>query len=170
MSAVKILETERLILEGLDSSHAGFLLKLMNGESWLKYIGDRGVRTISEAEAYVQDGPVRSYSENGYGLWCVRMKEPGEIIGVCGLLKRDYLPHPDIGFALSDEHMGKGYAFEIASATMEYAAKELKISTILAITTPDNKRSISLLEKLQLHVEKTFTPPKGNEELLLFST
>ena len=163
------LETERLTLRRLYIEDAGFILKLLNSPGWLEFIGDRNVKTIAAAEAYILSGPVKSYEENGFGLSLVSLKDGGNPIGACGLLKRDYLDHPDIGFAFLTEYMGQGYGYESAKAIMEYAKKELNLKNILAFTVPNNIASIKLLEKLGFRFDKTFNMPGEDEELLLFT-
>ena len=149
-----ILETDRLILRQFDLDDAAFVIRLLNSPGWLAYIGDRGVKTIAEAEAYLQEGPMASFEVNGFGLAMVVLKETGEGIGMCGLIKREGLSDLDIGYALLPGYMGKGYAFEIAAATVDYAKEVLGLSRLLAITDPKNVASIKLLEKLGMQFEQ----------------
>jgi RimJ/RimL family protein N-acetyltransferase len=165
-----ILETERLRLRELNLNDSDFIIELLNTPAWLKYIGDRNVKTTEQAESYLHNGPLKSYEVNGYGLYLVEKKDIGTSIGMCGILKRDNLDHPDIGFAFLPEFNGQGYAFEIATATIAYAKNKLGLSTILAITVADNFKSIKLLGKIGLTCNKKFNFPNSEEELLLFST
>jgi RimJ/RimL family protein N-acetyltransferase len=164
-----ILETERLILREFTTDDADFIVQLVNSPGWLQYIGDRNIKTAEQAKDYLQNGPLKSYALNGFGLSMVELKENGKPIGMCGIIKRDYLECPDIGFAFLPEFTGQGLAFEIASATMEYSRSVLHLPTIQAITVPQNKPSIRLLEKIGMRHIKKFYPPEGKEELLLFS-
>lgn len=164
-----ILKTERLILRQFEFSDAGFIMELVNSPGWLEFIGDRNIRTEEDSIQYLQRGPMKSYQENGFGLSMVTTKE-GTPIGMCGILKRENFEHPDIGFAFLPEFMGKGYAFEIAEATLKYAKTELNLDPILAITMPTNKKSIRLLEKIGLKFKKIMYAPDKNEELMLFSS
>src|SRR5215471_7803847 len=132
-----VLETERLILRKLSLDDAEFVFELLNEPSFLRYIGDKSVRSLDDARAYILDGPVDSYERNGFGLYKVEMKDTGTPIGICGLLKRDTLPHADIGFAFLPAYWSKGYAFESAAAVINYARNVLKLDRILAITSPD---------------------------------
>jgi RimJ/RimL family protein N-acetyltransferase len=86
----------------------------------------------------------------GYSLYLVERRSDGAPLGLCGLLKRDFLPGADIGYALAPRYWGHGYAREAASAVLAYARDTLKLPCLLAITHPDNQASISLLEKLGL--------------------
>ena len=164
-----ILETERLILREFIPADAAFILELVNSPGWLQFIGDRNIKTTDKAIAYLENGPIKSYAENGFGLAMVETKDHNIPIGMCGIIKRDNLDHPDIGFAFLPAYTGKGYAFEIANATLAYASGQLKLPTIYAITVPGNIRSISLLEKIGLKFIKKINAPKDNEELLLYS-
>ena len=165
-----ILETERLRLRKFNYSDASFIVELTNSLGWLAYIGDRNIRTKEDAINYIMNGPLKSYATHGFGLSAVELKTSGELIGMCGLLKRDYLNHPDIGFAFLPDYMGQGYAFEIVSATMNYATEMLAIPTILATVLPANEKSIRLLQKIGLTFSKTFVSPTDGVELLLYSS
>ncbi|MDB5242087.1 MAG: acetyltransferase [Spirosoma sp.] len=164
-----MIETERLRLRQLTDGDTPFILELLNSPGWLEFIGDRNVRTEEDATRYLRHGPLKSYETHGFGLSLVELK-PGETpIGMCGLLKRDYLEHPDIGYALIPEFMGQGYAFEIASATIAYATQTLNIPIVLATVLPTNEKSIRLLEKIGLAFLRTITAPQDSTELLLYS-
>jgi RimJ/RimL family protein N-acetyltransferase len=164
-----ILITERLVLRQFTTSDTTFVVELLNSPGWLEFIGDRHVKTDDDAVNYLENGPIKSYALNGYGLFLVELKNTGEPIGMCGIINRDYLEHPDIGFAFLPGYMGKGYAFEIASATMSYATNTLALPKIFAITLPGNKLSIKLLTKLRMRCISQFWLPDNSEQLLLFS-
>lgn len=165
-----IVETERLIANKLSTGHAAFILELVNSPGWLEFIGDRGIKTIPDAEYYIINGPMASYEKNGFGLYLLSLKQTGIAIGICGLIKRDTLEHPDIGFALLPAYTGKGYAQEAASAVLRYAKEKLEIKKIAAITLEKNHRSIQLLTKLGLLFEKKIKFADKEEELMLFGT
>jgi [ribosomal protein S5]-alanine N-acetyltransferase len=166
--AATILQTARLLLRELTPGDTTFLIALLNSPGWLRYIGDRNVRTEEQAQAYLENGPWRSYRENGFGLYLVQRLEDGQALGLCGLLKREGLEHPDIGFAFLPEYMGRGYAFESASAMLEYAKNTLRLPTILAIVLPENQASIRLLEKLGMQQDGTYCLPGEQERLWLY--
>lgn len=154
-----IAQTERLLMRELTVEDAPFILELVNEPAWLAYIGDKGVRTIHDAENYIRTGQVTSYKTNGYGLWLVELAEGNVPIGICGLIKRDTLPLEDIGFAFLAAYNGKGYAFEAATAVLEYAKNKVGIIHLLAIVDENNARSIHLLEKLGFRFERLITMP-----------
>jgi [ribosomal protein S5]-alanine N-acetyltransferase len=165
-----ILKTERLTLREFTINDTAFIIKLLNSPGWLEFIGDRHVKTDEQANQYLLNGPIKSYRENGFGLWLVELKHDKAPIGMCGLLKREYLEDPDIGFAFLPESIGKGYAFEIVNATMNYAKDTLNILRVLAMTMPSNKSSIRLLEKTGLKFLKNTSSPTGADVLMLFSS
>lgn len=160
--------TERLILREFTLNDAPFVYELMNSEGWLKYIGDRTIRTIEDAKLYIEKHYLPSYTTNGYGAYIVSLKSSGELIGSCGLYKRDTLDYPDIGFAFLKKFWHMGYAYEAATAIKKIAMEELGFKTILGITMPDNKSSISLLNKIGFQKMDTIKLGEDDEELHLF--
>ncbi len=188
---MKILETNRLILREINETNSAFILDLLNQPSFVKYIGDRNVRTIEEAEVFIANRLANSYAENGFGLYAVELKtelgtnadtqiaaneiqnpQPkiqNPLIGICGFVKRDTLPDADIGFAFLPQFCGKGFAFEAAEAVMQYGKTELNLRRVLAITTQNNETSGKLLKKLGFKFERLIKLPHDAEELKLFS-
>lgn len=160
-----IFETERLILRKLDLEDDAFIVSLLNTPQWLQYIGDRNVHSLADARAYLLKGPMASYEKNGFGLSLVALKDSGTAIGMCGLLRRDTLDAPDIGFAFLPEYAGKGYGYEIASSLIAYARSAWNLDRILAITLPDNLRSLQLLKKMGFQFQRNIK--FNNEDLLL---
>jgi RimJ/RimL family protein N-acetyltransferase len=166
----KVLETERLVLRRLSIEDAEFILGLVNEPSFLRYIGDKGVRSLDDARDYISQGPVESYRRHGFGLWLTERKEDSVPIGICGLVKRDSLPDPDIGFAFLPSFWARGYAIESASAVLAHALEGLKLGRILAITAPDNRASIRVVEKLGLRFDRMIRLSEDGEELKLFTS
>jgi RimJ/RimL family protein N-acetyltransferase len=165
---VTVLETERLVLRELDSAlDAEFIFALLNTPKFIKYIGDRGVRSVDDAAVFVEDRYRESYREHGYGLYAVKLKAGDTPIGICGFVKRDHFEHADIGFAFLPEFEGKGYGFESADAMLRYGRDTLGFKRVLAITSQDNDVSGKLLTKLGFAFSGLFTTPEG-EELKLF--
>ncbi|MEN8143774.1 MAG: GNAT family N-acetyltransferase [Gemmatimonadota bacterium] len=149
-----VLETERLILSRLSLEDAEFILRLLNEPSFLENIGDKGVRTSEDAREYLLSEPIASYERFGFGLFLTAERETGTPVGMCGLLKRDSLDDPDIGFAFIPECWGKGFATESAGAVLAYGQSTLDLARIVAIVSPSNHPSIRVLEKIGLRYEK----------------
>lgn len=165
---MNILTTERLLIRELDAeADANFINRLLNSEKFIKYIGDRNVRSLEDARDFIRDRYRKSYEDHGYGLYCVELKDSGTPVGMCGFVRRDTLPGPDIGFSFLPEFEGKGYGFESAEAMMRYGRERLGFSTVLAITTLDNEASGRLLGKIGFAFDKTIETPEG-ETLKLF--
>jgi len=163
-----VLDTERLLLRPITVDDAEFILILLNEPSFLRYIGDKQVRNIEDARQYILNGPIASYERHGLGLLLVELRDSHTRIGMCGLLKRDELPEPDIGFALMPDFWNKGFAFEAAAAVLQDARDRLKLQRILAITSLDNDASIKLLERLGFKFERVTRLAPDREEIKLF--
>jgi len=145
------------------------MLELLNDPSFIRNIGDRGVRTVADACAYILNGPVASYSKNGFGLYLVVLKETNESIGICGLIKRDGLEDVDLGYAFLPRFWARGFAVESAKAVKAYAKDVIGLHRIVAITDPENEGSIRVLEKIGFRFEKMVRLSDDDIELKLFA-
>lgn len=142
-----MIYTQRLVMRPLTLTDAPFMLQLLNDSAFIANIGDRGVRTVAEAEAYLSNGPLASYQQYGFGLRALELQHNGQLIGICGLIQRDTLDAPDLGFALLPDFTGLGYAYEAAKAALQWAVA-LKIARLYAIVSLQNAPSQRLLAKL----------------------
>lgn len=147
-SPTLIATTERLLIRQFTLSDAEFIVNLLNQPTFIENIADKQVRTIAAAENYLRSGPLSSYQQFGFGLYAVELRGSRQLIGMCGILKRTELEHPDIGYALLPDFCGQGYALEAARVVLAYGMNQLGLSTLLAITKIDNQPSNKLLEKL----------------------
>lgn len=163
-----MIQTPRLALRPLTYSDTPFLIELLNSPGWLQFIGDRNARTDEQVRQYLDNGPLKSYREHGFGLMLVEQQENGLPVGMCGLLKRDALDRPDIGFAFLPAFSGRGYAYESARAVLQHANEQLGIPSVAAIVMPDNPRSINLLEKLGMRLIRPIRMSEEGETLLLY--
>ena len=153
-----VLQTGRMALRKLTLADAPFIRELVNEPSWIRYIGERGVRSDEDAQAYLARGPIDMYERHGFGLWLCESREGRQPLGICGLIKRDTLDDVDLGFAFLPRYWGQGYAHESAAAVLAYGREVLELDRIVAITSPDNGPSIRLLEKLGFALERTLEP------------
>jgi [ribosomal protein S5]-alanine N-acetyltransferase len=158
------------VLRKLSGDDAELILRLLNEPSFLRFIGDKGVRTLEDARAYIRTGPVDSYDRHGFGLYLVVRRADGVPIGICGLLKREALADVDVGFAFLPEYWSKGYAFESASAVLVYARRVLGLTRIVAVANPDNAGSIRVLEKLGMGFERMVRLSDDAPEIKLFAS
>ncbi|MBD2072230.1 GNAT family N-acetyltransferase [Leptolyngbya sp. FACHB-671] len=167
---MRVVETERLILRRLTVEDSEFILALLNDPLWLRFIGDKGVRTLDDARDYILKNLVAMYERLGFGLYLTELKGTGVSIGICGLIKRDFLEDVDLGFAFLQEFRGKGYAYESASAVMEYGRSSFGLSRIVAIASPDNFDSAKLLQKLGFRFERMIKLADNSESVSLFAS
>ncbi len=166
-----ILETERLRLRKITVADAKFIHGLMNEPAYLEYIGDKGVRTVADAERFISNVAIKSYGDNGFGHYIVELKNDRIAMGTCGYVKREELDDPDIGFAFLPEFRKQGYALESATAMLAYGIDILGLCNISAIATQNNERSSNLLNKLGFRFERLVSMPNGDElKLFKFST
>jgi RimJ/RimL family protein N-acetyltransferase len=163
-----IAHTERLRIRWFDTRDAPFIVELLNEPSWIRFIGDKGIKTLQDARRYLETGPLRMYDRVGFGLYMVESHK-AEPMGMCGLIKRDTLKDVDIGFAFLPRFWGGGYAYEAASAVMSYGKSVVGLSRVVAILSQDNERSARLLERLGFRFEGLVTPAPGNETLKLYA-
>lgn len=166
---MQVAETARLRVRWFDASDGAFIIELLNQPSWIRFIGDKGVRTHDDALRYLEDGPVAMYGRVGFGLYAVELKKTGERIGMCGLIKRATLPDVDLGFAFLPSFWRNGYAFEAASAVLSYGRQALGLRRIVAIVSNDNDRSRMLLERLSFQLEGVVKLKPDHEALNLYS-
>ena len=167
---VKVIETQRLVLRQLTTDDAAFLFRLLNEPSFLRYIGDRGVRSLEDARKYILKGPMASYRRYNFGLFLTELKSDGTAIGTCGLVKRISLTDVDLGFAFLPEFWAQGYAVEAAGAVMDYARDAIGLKRVVAMTSLDNAGSMRLLGKLGFVFERRIRLVGDEEELNLFAT
>ncbi|MBA3531911.1 MAG: GNAT family N-acetyltransferase [Ardenticatenales bacterium] len=164
---MNLIETQRLQLRHLTKEDGVFILELLNEPAFIQNIGDKGVRSLADAQGYIE-GQGASYEKYGFGMYRVALKETDEPIGMCGLVKREGLEDVDIGYALLQRFWSKGYAYEAASAVLDYAKSVLRLPRIVGITAPDNHGSARVLEKIGLRYEKMVHIPGHTEPSRLF--
>lgn len=163
-----MITTERLVLQEFQLKDAAFVLELVNTPTWLQYIGDRSVYNLVDAEKYLQDRLIDAYSKYGFGMYMIWHQAKDCPIGMCGLVQRDYLEFPDLGFALLPDFVGKGYAFEASQAVLHFTKQQLTLTVLYAITLSNNLPSIGLLKKLEFQFQKNIQVSEDEEELCLY--
>ena len=163
-----ILNTERLELRWLTLADAPMMLAIWNDPAFVRFVGDRGVRTLEQARETLQAGPLQLYADHGHGPFRVTRRKDGADLGICGLFRRDGLDEPDIGFAILPEFCGRGYGFEASVAVLDHARDALKLSCVTAIVSPENSASIGLLEKLGMHYDRAVRMPGEDHDVSLY--
>ncbi len=163
------METERLCLRWLTEDDADLMLAIWNDPDFVRFVGDRGVRKLDEARAAMRDGILQLYRDFGYGPYRLTLRGSDEAMGICGLFKRDNLEYPDIGYGLLPAYCGSGYAFEAARAVAEHAREHMKLANLYAIVSPENNRSVQLLEKLGMVAGEPIRMPGDDEDVILYN-
>ncbi|MBW8362484.1 MAG: GNAT family N-acetyltransferase [Kaistella sp.] len=161
-------ETERLSMRPMSAEDSAFVLALYNEPNFLKYIGDKKIRTIEEAEEYIKTRFRPQIEKLGYGNYLITRKSDGLRIGSVGIFQREGMDVHDIGFSFLGEFEGKGYGFEAASELMKQAFAHFGLKKISAVTSKDNVASQKLIEKLGLKFKKLVILPDETEELMYY--
>ncbi len=169
MNGVFGIETERLRLRWLTLDDADLMLAVWNDPDFVRYVGDRGIRTLEEAREEMAESALPLYENHGFGPYRMALKHCDTPIGICGLFRRDGLEDPDIGYSVLPAFCGKGYAFEAASAVIDYAGNDLGLRRLIAIIAPDNEPSLGLIRKLGLRFERMHRMEDDEEEVCLYA-
>lgn len=168
MATLPEIETPRLALRRFVFDDAPFVVELLNQPSFIKNIGDRGVRNVDDAQRYLRDGPMAMYDKHGFGLWLASRRSDGVPVGMCGLLKRDILPDVDIGYAYLPAYWGQGFALEAARATLEHGARKFGLKRVIGVVSDHNDASIRVLEKLGMRFERMYPMHEDEPEVRLY--
>jgi len=163
------LETERLRIRALTIIDAGFMMQLMNTPTWIKHIGNRNINDKTTASNYIANNIINSYNINGFGLFLVTQKKDNQSAGICGIVKREGLTIPDLGFALMPNFERKGIATEASKAVVKYAKESLQLTQLAGITKPENIASIRVLEKVGMEFKQMIQLPQDANMFSLFT-
>ncbi len=163
-----ILRTARLVLREFTVDDAAFIVALVNDPDWLRFIGERNVRSEDDARQFIAEQLVAKYRTQGFGLWAMQRSGDGALVGMCGLVSRATLADIDLGYALLPQYRGAGYAREAGAVCLDYAAQVLKLARVVAITRPDNAASIRVLQSLGMVHEQTLVLEGTAHQTLLF--
>jgi len=164
-----VIRTERLLLRRFRTSDADFILLLLNEPSFREYIGDKGVATMADAVAYIEQGPMANFEKFGYGALVVERLEDGERAGMCGLFRRDNLDMPDLGFAMLSRYFRLGYATEASIGVIGWARDTLRLPRLAAIVDDGNQRSRRLVEKLGFEIASRYRMPGEDSDLRYYT-
>ncbi|MEO7454765.1 MAG: GNAT family N-acetyltransferase [Gemmatimonadaceae bacterium] len=161
-----VAETDRLTLRRMTEADAVHMLAILTDTDFVRFVGDRGVRTLEAAESYLRAGPMASYEQHGFGLYLVIRRDDESAVGVCGLLKRDYLEDVDVGYALLPHARGHGFALESVRAVSEHAARDVGVTRLLAIISPENAASRVVAERAGMREHRALTDTNGHEVIV----
>lgn len=167
---MEICQTPRLVIRQFQKSDADYVLRQLNEPSWLVNIGDRGIRNLADAEHFIESRLQAHLQQHGFGFYVLIDKSSNQSIGMCGLIQRDFLPTPDLGYALLESHWNQGFAYEAAVAVLQHAERHWNIQELRAMTLPTNAASIRLLDKLSFQMENAafVTPDEAGLNLFVW--
>ena len=151
------MKSSRVAIRQFNLNDADYILRQLNDKAFIRFITDKKVRDLAAAEKYLRDGPLASYREHGFGLNLVVDSVSCTPMGMCGLIKRDELDLPDLGYAFLPQFWGKGFAQEACELVLKQAKEQLNLKNIVAVTMPDNDASIRLLKKLNFSLKGTIS-------------
>lgn len=164
----QVIETERLILQPMNIDDSDLILELYNAPNFIKFIGDRNIKTLQNAENYIAAKFLPQIEKLGYGNYLIKRKSDHKKIGGVGIFEREGMDVKDIGFSFLPDFEGKGYGFEAAAKLLETAYEQFGCTKISAITSKENTASQKLIKKLGLTYLKTVQLPDETEELLYY--
>lgn len=157
----------RVSIHDISLEDASFFLELLNTESWLRFIGDSGVRCIADAEAFIEDRIFGTLASEGF-TYSLARNLAAEPIGICGFLKKPYLENPDFGFGFLPAYQGQGYGYEVANTVLRRGLEEHRFAVLDAVVDASNAASIGLLRKLGFSPVAWVEVPGEREPLRLF--
>lgn len=147
-----ILYTRRTCVQEISLSDLDELYELYAGEGITDYTEPLFER--AEEEEYTKSYIACMYYYYGYGMWIVRERETGKLIGRAGIEHREEGTQVlmELGYIIRREYQNKGYATEVCQAILEYAAFELEMEQMHCFIHPNNVPSIRVAEKLGFHL------------------
>jgi RimJ/RimL family protein N-acetyltransferase len=150
-----VLKTERLRLRWFEPSDVDYVLEQISDEGWKLNISDSGVADLAAARDWMEAKLFNWYWPQGLGLWAMERLSDGVVVGMCGLLQRDHLQAPDIGYALLPRYNGAGYAREAALACRNYAHEVLGEPLLFGTTATFNEASGKVLKSIGMQLLST---------------
>lgn len=152
---MQVLKTERLSLRWFEPADAPYVLEQISEAGWKRNISDPGVSDLAAAHDWMAAKLYNWYWPQGLGLWAMERLSDGVVVGMCGLLQRDHLQAPDIGYALLPRYEGAGYAREAARACRAYAHEVLGEPLLFGTTATFNEDSGAVLKDIGMHLLST---------------
>lgn len=163
-------ETERLLIRPVAVDDTDIIFQLYNMPNFIKFIGNKNINSLSDAENYIKSKFLPQIEKRGFGNYILVLKEGNQKIGSVGIFEREGLDVVDIGFSVLEKFEGKGLMFEAAQKVKSIGMEEFGLNKISAITSKDNFSSQKLIERIGLKFQKYVTLPNDDEELMYYET
>lgn len=121
--------------------------------------------TLSRQASDAQMDKLRERAHKlGLGIWAVEEKASGAFVGMVGIWVPEwtapFLPGVELSWRLSTAFWGRGYATEAARVAVEYGFRELDLPYLHAWTTPRNRPSRAVMERLGMTELGRFDHPR----------
>ncbi|MGB3710955.1 MAG: GNAT family N-acetyltransferase [Erythrobacter sp.] len=171
-----IIETERLILRTERPGDFEEWMERINTPEVREYLG--GIESADKVRS-IFDRTAASEASEGYSFRFVEERDTGRLIGSCGLkradaegLASDLRGVLEIGWLLSEDAWGHGYATEAARAMLAHAFERLGTDLVIALTSRSNPQSWRIMEKLGMSYRPEYDfddadfPPRDNPTIV----
>ncbi len=145
-----VIETDRLRLRMFRLDDLNDFAALLADPDVMRYVEDGQPKDRSVAEKAL-NGIIAHWQRHGFGRWAVEEKASGQFIGFGGL--RLLFGNPEVVYHFAKAHWGRGFATELARASLSFGFNGQRFARIVAIAKPGNAASIHVMEKLGMHFE-----------------
>lgn len=146
------IETGRLKLRQWKEGDFDAFADYYSDEGNARYVGGKKDADQAWRHLALQIG---HWQLKGFGYWAVDEKDTNDFVGCVGLWKSPGWPELELGYWLTKEHQGKGYAVEACLRCLEYARETLKATSLVSYIDPNNAPSIRLAKRLGATYEST---------------
>ncbi|MDB2415471.1 GNAT family N-acetyltransferase [Rickettsiales bacterium] len=152
---ITFIQTKRLILRSWKKEDLEPFAKL----NACKYVCEFLPKPLIKSESdNLAERIIAHFDKHGFGLYAVERKDNGKFIGFTGLsipiFEAHFMPAVEIGWRLSYENWGQGFATEAALAVRDYAFEELGLNEIVSFTAEKNASSRRVMEKIGMQHDK----------------
>jgi RimJ/RimL family protein N-acetyltransferase len=154
------IETPRLILRQWKQSDEEPYISLNADPEVMEYFPS--VKTPTETLAQIER--IAAYiDKNGYGFWAVERKDNQQFIGFTGICEpgfdAHFTPCIEVGWRLSKENWGHGFATEAALACLDFGFDKLSLKEIYSFTSIHNYRSEKVMQRIGMEKAGEFDHP-----------
>jgi len=162
LNSKHLLTTERLRLRSWKENDIEAILAITKDPEVTKYLKHHKLHEIETIQK-LSEKAKHTISEHGYGYFICEHKETGIVMGLVGLnyidIEAPYFPCYTVSWILSQSFWSNGYATEAAAALIRYGFEACNLQTIYACTTPENKASEKVMQRLNMNFVTTFAFP-----------
>jgi RimJ/RimL family protein N-acetyltransferase len=149
------LQSERLTFRHYTDTDLDFLHSLLSDPEIVRYIGEGNTRDREGARGFLQWIYHTYSSGRDLGLMVLETKSTQTRIGHAGLVpqKIEGKTEIEIGYWISRDYWGSGYATEAAVTLLDYGRSQLDITRFIALIQPANTPSKRVADKLGMTID-----------------